>query len=231
MELSTPTRCLQAFYRLVGSESDDDDLVERGEAADEVAYTFLTRGFRRAQHFLLDAGLKGWRTRSSALTWSGTDAVDGGRYSALPADFLRADGDRSGRSALVEADGTAWGQEVSAQDDGRQGDYYYLTATQVWLARTASPPTTLYLRYVKKHPAFSGSMADADLILPVDCNALGVAYAAAFAREDSWLPGGVEMEAKIERAVTSAQAEARGFARTSREPQTFQAPKRHGHRW
>src|SRR3990167_5281846 len=94
----------RAFYRLVGSTEDDSFLEEQGEAANEVAYTYLTIGSREAQLWMLKVGYVDWAKRSSALTFSGSDAADGGRYVALPTDFLRTRGDRR-NSPLRDADG------------------------------------------------------------------------------------------------------------------------------
>lgn len=231
MELTTVARHVAAFYRLTGSTSDDDGLTENGESTDDVAYLCLTRGARRAQMYLLESGLKAWRTRSEALSWSGADATDGGRYSALPSDFLRADGNRKGRSALVEADGSEWGVEVDATEDQIRGDAYYFTDEHVWITHSASPPTTLYLRYFKKHSTMAADLADADLILPVDTRALSVAYAAEVAREESWFLLGPDAEVKIARAVKMAEMEAKAYCRRSKAPREFKKPTRYGSHW
>jgi len=76
MELDTVAKIRHAVYRLLGTTTDDTALIEQGEAADEVVDLGLTRGIRTAQRWMLDAGHVGWRKRSSAITWSGTDAAD-----------------------------------------------------------------------------------------------------------------------------------------------------------
>jgi len=227
MELSTVAQVVAAFYRLTGSVSEDDALVEHGEAADDVAYTYLTRGCRAAQRWLLKMGYGGWRKRTTALTWSGSDAADGGRYATLPSDFLRAYGNQR-VSALREADGDQWGQEVATQDDQTRGDGYYFRGDKMWLCRDASPPTTLYLDYVYTHPVWSASVT---IDFPVDARALIVAEAANVAKEEAWLPGGPEMEQKIERALMRAREEARDVARPTKSPRMFKRPPRMGNRW
>lgn len=231
MELSTVAQHLRALYRLLGVTSSDDALTEQGEATDEVGYTYLTRGCRTAQRWMLDKGYSGWRKRSSAITWSGTEASDGGRYTALPDDFLRLYGDRRRRSALVSADGTQWGTEVDPTQDERRGDGYYLKNQQLWILRSASPPTTVYIDYHYTHPAWSSSLVDADIDFPMDVRPLIVAEAASAAMDESWLPGGPEMEAKIERALYRAQREALSVARQSKAPREFKRPHRMGDRW
>lgn len=229
---TTVAQCLRAFYRLTGTLSDDDALVEAGDATDAVAYEFLTRGFRAMQLYALEAGYAGWRARSTAITtWSGTEAADGGRYKALSDvgmdDLLRLWGDDR-RSALREADGTPWGEEISERDSDRQGDFYYLKGEQLWITRLAKPPSTLYAEHHYEHPALAeGGTLDC----PKNLTPLAVAYGANFAKEESWLPGGPEMEMKIERAVLAAEVEAKRHAKPSRAPRRFEAHTRIGNRW
>lgn len=236
MDLDSIAKVRYAFYRAVGSKADDDALLEQGESADDVAYLYLTRGIRAAQRFLIDAGLAHrWRKRSSAITsWSGADETDGGRYSALPSDFLRLYGQARSTGSrrtggLVEADGEAWGYEGSADEDHLRGDLYYLKNDQVWIAHSAAPPSTVYLQYHYRHPALDADTASFDM--PVDAMPLAVAYAANAAKEESWLPGGPEMEGKIERALLAAQAEGRSIARQDRGARRFEPPRLYGTRW
>lgn len=226
MELSTVALLTEAFYRLLGTESGDVALTERGESADEVAYIYLTRGVRNAQRFMLKNGYPGWRKRSSAISWAGTDETDGGRYYTLPSDFLRADG-RGGRSALVEPDGTQWGEEIRADQDHFTGNYYYLAGTQLWLTRNAEPPATLYLLYFYLHPAFA---ADTVLDFPVEARPLIVAEAANDAKEEDWLPER-DTERRIERALMHARLQAMDVCRQTRQPRVMRGPKRSGNRW
>lgn len=227
MELDTPAKVVMAFYRLCGTVSDDGALREQGEALDDVAYTFLTRGCRNAQRFLLKMGWQGWRKRSSALAFSGTDASTGGCYATLPSDFLRACGNAK-ESALVETNGDPWGQEVSSSDSKVKGNGYYLLGEELWLTRGAAPPTTLFLTYHYVHPLWSSS---ATIDFPVDAMPLVVAEAANVAKEEAWLPGGQDMEQKIERALMRAREEARDFARPTKQARTFRRPLRIGNHW
>lgn len=77
MELDTVPKLRDAWYRLVGSESDDDGLTDQGENQDDVAFLWLTHGFRAAQNWLIDYGLDTWwRKRSAAfdvLSFSGSE--------------------------------------------------------------------------------------------------------------------------------------------------------------
>ena len=227
MELDTPASVKQAWFRLVGTVSDDGALTEQGESVDDVAYTYLTRGCRNAQRHMLRMGYGGWRKRSSALVFSGTDASDGGSYATLPADFLRSVGNKR-MSALREANGDAWGQEVSPDDDRQEGNGYYFRGEQLWLCRRASPPSTLYLDYHYTHPVFSSSVT---IDFPMDARPLIVAEAANVAKEDNWLPGGPDMEGKIERALMRAREEARDIVRATKGPRTFRKVQRFGTRY
>ena len=229
MELDTVDRHLQEFYRLVGVESDDPALTDQGEATDEVARLYLTRGCRSAQRWMLRMGYQGWRERSIALSWSGSDAADGGRYSALPSDFLRAYGNKR-VSALREADGRPWGTELNAEEDYRRGSFYYFRDQQLWVAHSAVPPGTLYLEYHYLHPKWE-ALDDDDIDFPMEARPLIVAEAANDAKEENWLPGGPEMERKIERALLRAREEARDIARQTKGPRTFRKPYRAANRW
>lgn len=230
MLLDTPANVVQAFYRLVGSTSGDAALAKQGESTNDVAYYFLTRGFRRGQRWLIDRGLGSWwRTRGAAITWSGTEASDGGRYTALPSDFLRLWGDRTRtKSALVEADGTEWGQEVDEEQSALQGDYYYLKNSNLWITRSATPPDQLYIEYYYQHPEFTASVT---MDFPMEARPLGVALAADFAASDGWLPGGAAMIAKIEKAVENAEGEAKNVARQTRKARRFAEPYRVANNW
>jgi len=227
VELDSVTKIREAFYRLLGTTEDDPFLVEQTEAVNDVAYGFLTRGTRDAQRTMLRLGYRGWRKRSSALTWTGTDAADGGRYSALPTDFLRAYGNRR-VSALREASGDRWGSEIDADDDNFKGDYYYIRGEELWLARTASPPSPLYLDFHYKHPLWSASVT---IDFPMDARWLIVAEAAATALAENWLPLDSDGEQKIERALMRAREEARSISRQTKSPRQFARSVRLGNRW
>ena len=227
MELDTPAKVVAAWYRLVGSLSSDGALTEQGEATDDVVYTYLTRGCRNAQRWMLKMGYGGWRKRTTALTWSGSDAADGGRYATLPSDFLRSYGNQR-VSALREADGDQWGQEVKEEEDQLRGDYYYIRGEQLWLGRDASPPTSLFLDYHYKHPLWSSTTT---IDFPMDARALIVAEAAVAAMAENWLPGDSAMERKIEIALMRAREEAREIVRVTKGPRTLRKPYRAGNHW
>ena len=230
MELNTVKMFVDAFYRLVGTESGDDELELRGEAADDVAYIFLTRGSRTAQRWMIKMGYGGWRKRTSALTFTGSDDTDGGTKVALPNDFLRGYGNQR-QSMLREANGKRWGQEIDPEDDHLRGDKYYIRGQELWLTRGASPPTTLYGDYHYTHPLWNAALANTSIDFPTDARSLIPAEAAVVAKEENWVPGGEEMELKIERALKRAQEEARDVARPTKEPRKFRRPKRFANRW
>ena len=72
MELTTGAMALEAFYRLVGSESGDQELTRQGEDTDEVGYIFLTRGARAAQRWMI---AKGTTKGRAATVWSSSPGV------------------------------------------------------------------------------------------------------------------------------------------------------------
>lgn len=233
MELTSVALHRRALLRLLGTDADDPELVRGGEAANEVTDQYLTRGCRAAQRWMLNCGYGGWRKRGSAITsWSGSDATDGGRYTTLPADFLRAYGNER-QSALREADGTPWGILV---DPGEAMDYYgdgyYLRGSEeLWLTRGAQPPSAVFLEYHFKHAAWSDSLGDASIDFPVDARWLIVAEAAALAKEENWIPLDNEDAVRIERALLRARQEARDLSRPTKKPRQFSRPRRLGNHW
>lgn len=223
MELNTVARLRNAFFRLTSSGTGDDALSDFGEPENEVVDTFLTRGVRSAQQWMLENGYKGWRRRT-AVTF--TEDSFGIKRATLPDDFLRAYGDRA-RSALVKTDGLRWGQE---RDEDDTGDGYYIEGDELCLLRRAVPPTTLYLDHHYLHPAFD-NLADADIDFPLAARALIVAQAADIAKEDAWLPAEAEMERKIARALFRAKEDARKIARQTKSQRQMKPPRRIGNRW
>jgi hypothetical protein len=229
MELDSVAKHREAFYRLTGSLSSDGALTKRGEATDEVANLCLTRGSRLAQRWMLEMGYEGWRKRSPAITWVGADETHGGRYTALPMDFLKAYGGQR-RSALCSLNGDRWGTEITSEEDDRKGNYYYYRGEQIWIARTAQPPVPVYMDYQYKHPEWE-SLTDEAIDFPVDARYLIVAEAANVGKDENWLPAGREMKAAISEALYSARQEARRIARRGKGPRQIRPPKRFGNRW
>lgn len=233
--LDTVPKCRQAFLRLTGTLDDDAALTELGEAQNEVVDLFLTRGVRLAQRWMLKMGYKGWRKRFGPITWSGSDETVGGRFVNLPTDFLRAFG-RDRESALREANGEQWGFEIDTDTEHWKGDYYYFRGGddladvpgQLWITRNATLPTTIYLEYHYLHDAFANGIT---LDFPVEARWLIIAEAANLAKEENWLPGGQEMEQKIERALIRAREEARDIARPSKQVRKMRRVVRYGNRW
>lgn len=227
MELDSIAKHKSAFYRLVGTTSDDDSLVENGETEDDVFYLFITRGYRSAQRYLIDfCGMSNrWRTRSSAISWSGSESTDGGQYTALPSDLLRLAGDMK-RSPLVEADGTKWGQLIGEEDSLVRGNYFYLKNDQLWKTRGASPPSTIYLEYHHHHAVITSATSTFDL--PAEARHLAVAFAANDAMTDNWFPG--KDRSVVREALVNAKYEAKQLRRT-REPLQMKAPRQSGVAW
>lgn len=236
MAIDTRAEAVNAFYRLTGTSATDQAFIEHDTSTLESLYGHLTHGFRQAQLFLIDNGLpQFWLKRSAALTWSGTEASDGGRWSALPSDFLRAWGDDDTRSSLVEADGSQWGQEIRPEEKHRRGGFYYFaknpagTAFAIWIAKGAVPPTSVYLQYVYEHPEITSSTTTLDL--PDIAVRLGVAEAAHNAKNESWLPGGPEMKADIASELREQRAVAKAAARPSRSARRMREQAAFGPRW
>jgi hypothetical protein len=232
VELDTVQKITDAFYRLVGTVEADTALVRRNEAVGEVAELCLTHGCRNAQRWMLRCGYGGWRKRSAALSFSGADATDGGRFTELPTDFLLAYGNQHpSRSALVEASGARWGRETEPEQDHLEGNLYYIRGDELWLARKASVPTTLYLDYHYRHPAWDDDLADEDIVFPIEARPLIPAEAAYYGMSDNWLPGDRALETKIAGRRAQARDDARHVAKRTRQPRTILRPRRLASRW
>ncbi len=223
-DLSTVTNIRDAWYRLVGTVPEDAALQELSEGENDVAYIYLTSGCHDAQSYMLDQGYLGWCQRSGALTWTGTDATTGGKYASLPTDYLRADGNRD-RSALVEAGGDRWGSQIDQEDEIAKGNYFYFKGDNIWLARSASPPTTVYLKYHYQHPEW---VSDVTIDFPLSSRSLMVAYAADLAKNENWFTGGNEEISRILAAVRSAETKARKYARQTKQPRRFRKQRTFG---
>lgn len=234
MELDTVAKIKAAFFRLVDTEADDPELTLLDEGANDVFELLITRGYRSAQRWMLGEGYQGWRKRSSALTFTGTDAADGGRSTNVPTDFLKAYGNKR-RSCLVEANGHRWGTEIQPDTDRGRADYFYFRGSddkgmQLWLALTASPPATIFLEYHYLHPDWT-SLDDDKIDFPLENRFLGVAEAANFAMVEAWLPGGSELEVKIARSLSHARTEARRQVRQTKQPREILKVRRFANRW
>lgn len=230
---------VRAFYRLTATSASNPALIEQdGSNTLEAVYQFLQYGLWDAQAFLMDAGLSShWITTSSTLaTWLGTEAANGGRYIALPADFLRLAGDQF-TSALHYPDGTRWGT-LCDYLDGREarGDYYWLRGSgpatpdvwNLWIARSANPPSTLVCDYHHRH----ATLADTTVVdFPTEHRALPVAFAADRAMNDAWLPGDMTMQAKISANLSKQKQEAQRRVRLSRGPKQMRTNRTGATHW
>lgn len=212
----------RAFYRLTATSSTNPALIEQdGSETLEAVYQFLQYGIWDAQEWMLDCGLKGyWVKTSSTLSFSGADATDGGRYVALPSDFMRLAGDRYD-SALRSPGGTRWGRLIDFEDRRtRSRDCYWLQTTtsntwRLWITPGSSPPSDLVADYHYLH----ATLADATTVeFPTQHRALIVAFAADRAMSDAWLPGDEGMQAKIAANLMKQKREADRRVRLSHGP-------------
>lgn len=230
------------FYALTGTSSTDDALTEHDGEANEQLHYYVQHGVWRAQRWLIDHGYAdGWLTTSGALSFSGTETTDGGKYWSLPADFLRLAGDDTvARSALRQPDGTRWGQYVEDERDlyNRRGDFYTIrggggnsagTTGKLWVAVSAAPPSDLVLDYHHRHAVLSDDVTALDF--PQDVGMLCVAEAAAMAMDEAWLPGGGEMREKIDHALQMARQQAEQWTGRARMPKRLHARPAWNGRW
>lgn len=215
-KLSNRAELRLAFYRLTGTSSSDSALSEHETSANDTIHSLLYQGMREAQSwYIASADPTRWRKRSSAITWSGTEAADGGRYTALASDFLRLYGDADG-SSLVEADGTRWGRMIQVQDRNRRGSFYWIDNDRMWITRGASPPTTLYYEYYYEAPELADDSTAPDF--PERDRGLIVAFAADLFADTPQFPGDMELDLKIRRHLKALKERIYVRGRRSREP-------------
>lgn len=212
MELNTVLRLRQAFFRLVGTEAGDTELVVQGEDTNDVVDTCLTHGVREAQRDLLSYGYRDWMLRSATLV----TAESGGVVSApLPADVLKVDGDER-QSPLIDTQGRRWGSQVDDRRRDEQGDKFWFPnhRTVVFNERASIPSGGLRLDYFGRHEPLG---TDVTINFPSEVAGLIVAHAAEYASSENWLPGFKEMQAGIQKRLVFEQAKAGRFARTTRQ--------------
>ena len=229
----------RALYRLVNADDADDDLIEHDDSTLEGVYLSLQQGAEAAQLYLVDAGVGDtWlTTTSSALSFTGSDP---NRYYDLPdgagadAAFLRIYGDQD-LTGLRRSDGERWGRLISAEIRWRtRGNYYYTRGSasegkaRLYLSRGAAPPSDLFLDYIYRLPALADSTT---VDFPEPDRPLIVAFAAVHAMEESWLPGGPEMESKLMRNLDRRKHDAWRRARRSRQPKQAQPAVMVGDHW
>lgn len=211
----------RAFYRLTATSATNPALIEHDGSSLETLYQYLQYGLWDAQEFMLDCGLLNrWVTVSSTLSFSGSDASNGGRYAALPADFIRLAGDGI-NSALHSPNGTTWGHLIDWMDRRRAGpSSYWLESTtsnvwRLWVGPGASPPSDLVADYHHQ----LGTLADSTTVeFPSQHRGLIVAFAADRAMSDSWLPGDEAMQLKIAANLAKQKKEAERRTRLSHGP-------------
>lgn len=203
---------LREFFRLVNADSSDEDMTEHDSGTLEGAYEALDVGKNRAQLYLIAIGQgETWLKQGSALTVTGSDP---NRYSSLPSDFLTLDSNPDeGRSGLVYSTGIGWGCEIQPRDRGKVwGNYYWVEwsassqEARVRYARGAAVPSGILPNYYYR----LGTLADSTTVeMRNDDRSLIPAYAADYAKEQAWFPGGDEQRASISRNLRTAQEEAR----------------------
>ena len=208
---------LREFFRLVDTDSSDDDLTEHDASSLEGVYGLLSEAMLEAQDDMLRFGVgEFWLQRSSTtLSFSGSESTDGGRYASLPDDFRRAYGDEDD-SALVEADGDRWGQEILPELRHVWGDNYYFRGDgKLWITRKARVPASgLYLEYYRA-PTELADGTDADF--PAEHRSLIPAHAAVLAIPQAWFPGDQFDEQRLRQNLEARRQRAFSMGRRSRK--------------
>lgn len=224
--LDSRAALLRQFYHHLNTDATDDALIEHDAATGEQADRYLQFGLWNAQAFLVGLGLgERWRAVSSALSWSGSETSNGGRYLSL-ADggsftrFLKLAGDDK-NSALRSVDGTRWGTEIYERNrfDVRGNYYYLLGDDELWVTKGANVPTGTVADYYQRHaPLESGTTID----FPVDLTPLIPAEAAYLAIHDAWVALSDQQQSKVA-AVRKHWRDEAARRRRSRTPKRMRA--------
>lgn len=218
-----------AFYRLTATSASDGALTEHDVSAGDNVNGLLLAGMRDAQLFLVSAGAGAqWKTVSAALSFSGSDSVNGGRYAALPADFLRLFGDDY-NSALRTPDGDRWGKLIAVEDRHLKGNLYWLEGNNLWVARQARLPSGLVADYTYRVPELTDDSTAPDF--PLDDRPLIVAYAAARFVDHPNYPGRDDLRARVLSYLREMERHAATRARRTRQPRKMKARRTTGSHW
>ena len=199
-DLTDRQSILRAFFRLVDSDATDGQLVEHDASTLEGVYALLREACDAAQEDVIGAGFgEFWLKRSTALSFAGTDAADGGRYADLPSDFWRAAGDGDD-SALVTAKGRGWGREILPELRNRaSGSFYYFRDGKLWITKGANLPSEdLFLEYYRRVATLADTV-DADF--PAPFRGLIPAHAAVEAVAEGWYEGDQIEEGRLEKLL------------------------------
>lgn len=218
----------RAFYRLTGTSADDGGLTEHDDVGEETVEQYLQYGLWDAQDYMIQVGHGDrWVSTTAALTFTGADNTDGGRYADLPEDFLRAAGDDK-TSALRRPNGRKWGTEIPWIHRHRvSGNHFYFQNERLWITRGANPPTDLVMDYHHRHVTIDdGTEVD----FPVHDRALIVAFAASRAAEDAWIPEDSRVS-MIDRNLAKQKRAALARSRRSQTPKKMEANHMIGSHW
>jgi hypothetical protein len=220
---------VRAFYRLTNTDATDDALIEHDPAgfALEAVYQALQYGVWDAQEYLIERGMRDrWVKSTAALSFT-DEAVTGFQYTDLPDDLLRVDADDE-RTGIRRAN-ERWGQLIHIDDRWRgRGNYYWTQNERLYLARSANPPANLYLDYFFRHDTLAD---DTTVDFPERERPLIPAYATVRAMAESWLPGGPEMEVKLQRNLDFLKSLAGRRIRRTRSPQKVRPQRVIGTHW
>lgn len=220
-----------AVYGLLNISSDDDAFTEFADTAAEQIEDLVQYAVWAAQEWIINhAQPNWWIKQTGSLSWTGSDASNGGRYSALPSDFLKLYGEDD-RSALRQPNGNRWGRQIDPESrfDAR-GRYFYVLDDALWITRGADPPSNLIAEYNYRYAQISASALDMS-DFPVRWRPLIVAEAGVIARDYSWYPGTPENDAKMERNRKEWRDRIAVNARTSRQPRKIRSKPVAGHKW
>lgn len=218
-----------AVYRLAQLGSSDGALTEHQTATNDVIHQAIFQAMRDAQSWYLSSvNPDYWQKTSSTLSWSGTEAANAGRYSALPTDFLRLYGDKE-NPALRRPSGRRWGTLIDPPDRTIRGAFYWIWNDRLWIARGASPYSDLVMDYTYDIPELTDDTTAPDF--PEEDRILIPAYAAVDLADHGFFPGSMEMKAGLNAYLLRKKREVYVRGRRTKEPRRMKSSKVVGSRW
>lgn len=210
----------------MNSGPDDDGLAEGFASADEHANSYIQQGLDSAQAWTIEVcdPLRWLSAFGAPLEFQTDDPM--GLYVPLPDNFLRLSGDAY-HSAIIQPNGLPWGQEIQ---DPRERHWmnrsrgYYLANNRLYLAhKSQKPPRCSVVEYHFRHAVLADDTTLIDF--PLQDRWLIVAFAAWHAVKDDWVPGGGEMQGKIEQDLDHWKREIAKRQRRTRKPRRIRSYK------
>lgn len=231
MPLTDQASVRREVYRLTDLSDEDAGLIEFDVSSQEAINLMIYDGLCDAQEWLLRGGrADAWLVVGQAVTIAGADTDAAGRYIALESDFLRLYSDEDATCFYVPSQaGRAsirrWGRELQTPREGRmtRGDGYWLEGDRIRICVGARPYSGMVYDYIRE-PTTPADGTDIDF--PKMDRGLVSAFAALYAAQHDYIPGGAEMQSSLIRNLALRKTKAWKRARRSRNPRRIRSPRR-----